>query len=412
MANAGTHPEPMHLAAGILRAGHKVSYWTASSWQANAPIMRLARSRAGRSFPLSGLVRRRGLPTALSEGKVRRFASMRELRYQYLIRKRPSEAIEALKSRTARFRAQAARALAKKHPNVDCIIAQQTSAHDLFVAAPPGARRVLMYPIAHHRWMADYLGKEAEANPAWAPYLQGHDRTPEEIELMDREIELADLIVVASSFVRKTFESQEIPAEKMIVIPLGASGDGLMDGGETHDLPSSELNVLFVGQITQRKGVSYLLDGFRTAAVQGSVLTFVGRPVGGIEHAIPNDLDIQVLPPRSREALGTLYRDADVLVLPSLAEGFGLVAIEAMTCGTPCILSEKTFGHDVIEEGVDGYVVPARDADAVAAKLRTLADDPALLEAMGAAARTKASMYTWDRYVDSVAKASFTLVGA
>ena len=410
VANAGTHPEPMYLAAGLLKAGHNVSYWTALSWKANSPLMRFAWSHIGRKVPLAGLVRRRSLPQSLAQAKVRRFASSRELRFQYLLRARPSKASAALMERTIRFRRDTATAL-EGSAGVDAIIAQQTSAHGLFMLAPPNTRKVLTYPIAHHRWMTRYLRDEAMFNPEWSRYLQGHDRNSAELDLLDQEIEMADVVVVPSTFVKDTFIQQGVSATKIVVLHLGASMSGLFGPVRPSPLPSEAFNVLFVGQITQRKGISYLLDAFRTAAVPGSVLTMVGRPIAGIESAVPRDLDIRILPPRSRDELGYLYRDADVLVLPSLAEGFPLVAIEAMSCGTPCIVSDKTFGHDVIDEGVDGFVVPARDAEALAARIRLLASDPHLLQAMSAAASAKAATFTWERYEDSVVAVSAKLLG-
>ena len=88
----------------------------------------------------------------------------------------------------------------------------------------------------------------------------------------------------------------------------------------------------------------------------------------------------------------------DVLVFPSLFEGFGLVILEAMSRGLPVITTAHTAGPDLIEDGHDGFLVPIRSAAAIAEKLEGLRREPARLAAMREAARTKAAARTWDAY--------------
>jgi glycosyltransferase involved in cell wall biosynthesis len=94
-----------------------------------------------------------------------------------------------------------------------------------------------------------------------------------------------------------------------------------------------------------------------------------------------------------------------VLVLPSLEDGFGLVALEAMAAGRPVIVSEHAGVKDVVREGRDGFVVPIRSPDAIAEKLQWLHDHPAERQAMGRAAREQALRYPWARYGDEVVAA-------
>ena len=87
-----------------------------------------------------------------------------------------------------------------------------------------------------------------------------------------------------------------------------------------------------------------------------------------------------------------------MLVFPSLFEGFGLVLLEAMSRGTTVITTAHTAGPDLLEEGVDGFVVPIRSAAAIAEKLEWLLREPARCRAMGQAARRKAAACSWEAY--------------
>jgi glycosyltransferase involved in cell wall biosynthesis len=91
-------------------------------------------------------------------------------------------------------------------------------------------------------------------------------------------------------------------------------------------------------------------------------------------------------------------RSCDVLVLPSIAEGRALVQQEAMACGLPVIATRNAGAEDLLEDGTAGFLVPIRSPEAIAQKLELLAENRALLEQMGEAARGKARELSWADY--------------
>ena len=156
--------------------------------------------------------------------------------------------------------------------------------------------------------------------------------------------------------------------------------------------------MLFAGSLGQRKGLSYLLDA--VARMKGHAeLTLLGAKTvpdcPALNAAVREHRWIPSLP--HDELLAEMERQ-DVLALPSLFEGFGLVILEAMSRGLPVIATPHTAGPDVIEDGVDGFIVPIRSAEMIAVKLEILRRDPERLLAMKAAARRKALTLTWDAY--------------
>ena len=101
--------------------------------------------------------------------------------------------------------------------------------------------------------------------------------------------------------------------------------------------------------------------------------------------------------------LARYYDLADVCVVPSLTETFGLVALEAQAIGTPVVASAVGGLTEVVADGVTGLLVEQRAPEAFAAALASLLDDPALRERMGEAARERAATFTWTRAADRLA---------
>jgi glycosyltransferase involved in cell wall biosynthesis len=144
-----------------------------------------------------------------------------------------------------------------------------------------------------------------------------------------------------------------------------------------------------------RKGTPYLLEAWRRAALADAELTLVGplrfspsflaRYAGLFTH----------VPYVPRRELGAIYRGADLLVFPTLGDGFGLVIQEAMCSGTPVLTTPCGGGPECITDGVDGWIAPARDIDALVARLREGAADRDRLARFGRNARARAERWTW-----------------
>jgi glycosyltransferase involved in cell wall biosynthesis len=90
--------------------------------------------------------------------------------------------------------------------------------------------------------------------------------------------------------------------------------------------------------------------------------------------------------------------ESDVLVLPSLGEGFGLVVTEALACGLPVIVTPNVGSSDLVHDGQEGFVVPVGSADLIAERLHTLHGDRELLAAMSRKAQASAAEASWESY--------------
>lgn len=201
------------------------------------------------------------------------------------------------------------------------------------------------------------------------------------------EFETADAVLCPSEFVRASFIEQGIPAERILKVPYGFTPQLAAAPAVSR---RSGFRVLYVGQISVRKGLRYLFQAFAKLKHPAKELWIVGP-----RTAVTGIADLQ--PPAGTKFLGVLkgdalasaYQSATVFVLPSVEEGLGLVAGEALSFGLPVIATVNTGAMDLFSEGVEGFHVPVRDPAAIAEKLQMLADDPELLARMSAAACEK-----------------------
>jgi glycosyltransferase involved in cell wall biosynthesis len=224
--------------------------------------------------------------------------------------------------------------------------------------------------------------------------MPGLRDSPEKLARKDEELRLAGRIVVASSFTKATLAECPFLIAPVSVVPYGTD----QSSEEACEIKSGLLRVLYVGSLSQRKGIA---EVFEAVEAMGShvELTLIGAKTGfecaALDKALARH---RWIPSLSRERILAEMRRHDVLVLPSLFEGFGLVVTEALSQGLPVITTSHTCGPDVIEEGVEGFLVPIRDAAAVTEKLDRLARDRNLLTEMSQAALKKARSLSWAEY--------------
>jgi glycosyltransferase involved in cell wall biosynthesis len=395
VANPGTHPELAHLAVELARSG-EVRYLTSASWADDSVLQRALRLPGLRSTRAATGLRRRALPHGVRRGDVRRIAGLHEVAFHVARARGADSMVRLMDRRTAAFQRGAARFVQRSAPRA--VVAQYTGALEVFRAAAPGTTRVLNYPIAHHTWMERRFQREADSNPDWADTLQGFGLPAETLARLDAEIHLADAVLVPSAFVRRTFVESGVPERKVIVSNLGAEPAADRPVRAAHTGP---LRLLYAGQVTQRKGLSYLLDA--VAAVPDVELRIVGHRPPALDGRLSDLERVQVLPSLERTRLLEQYDWADLLVLPSLAEGFPLVAVEAMSRGTAAVLSDSAAADDLIADGVHGLRVESGDAADLARVLALAAADRALVSRMGAAAAQRAAGFTWRAYAERTA---------
>lgn len=259
-------------------------------------------------------------------------------------------------------------------------------------------------PIGYWRAAHRIFKQEEERWPQWASTLIGLQDASKKLQRKDDELSLADAVFVASSFTKKTLDDYAGPLAPVTVIPYGFPP---VFGQRSYATKSrfQPLRVLFVGSLTQRKGIA---DLFAAAATLGRhvELTVVGTK----PHDNCAALNVELrkhrwIPSLSHDGVLQLMREHDVLVFPSLFEGFGLVITEAMSQGTPVITTDRTAGPDLITHNENGWLIEAGSTQALQAALENLLYKPDILADAGQAAITTAAQRPWNCYGTELAAA-------
>lgn len=257
-------------------------------------------------------------------------------------------------------------------------------------------------PIGYWRTAGKLLESEYERWPEWLATLTGFKNSEKKLNTKDEELSLADRIYVASSFTARTlidFPGQLPPVE---VIPYGFP-EVCTKPKEYSYKKNRALKLLFVGGLTQRKG---LADLFAVADKLGRhiELTVVGRKTSSECPALDSALvKHNWIPSLPHKEILNLMQAHDVLVFPSLFEGFGLVITEAMSQGTPVITTNRTAGPDLITHNKNGWLIEAGDSNLLLEAIEKLLDQPDEIESAGKEAVKTAKARPWSVYGEELA---------
>jgi glycosyltransferase involved in cell wall biosynthesis len=280
----------------------------------------------------------------------------------------------------------AARGLPRLRP--DAVIACEISALETFRAARRlGIATILDAPSIHHAAQDRLHGTD---DP-----LDLHRRI---VRIKDEEIALADHVLTVSELARETYVQAGVPPEKIHAVPLGAD----LDLFTPEEAPEGLFTFLFSGATIRRKGFDLLLAAFDQ--VPEARLRIVG-PRGDLGHLLDGRTGdrISFLGPRPQAELAAELRRADVLVLPSRNDSYGMVVAEALASGTPVLVSEMVGSKDLVTEGRTGWIVPVEDVDALAARMLSCVRNPEAVRALRPACRRAALAATWPAYHERLA---------
>jgi D-inositol-3-phosphate glycosyltransferase len=242
------------------------------------------------------------------------------------------------------------------------------------------------------------------------------------VEEETRIVSEADRIVAANVVERaELLRDYAAHASRIATIPCGVDTDLFTPGDRAQARRRLGLDdrpvLLWVGRIAPIKGLDTLLDTVARLREGGRDmrLLVVGgeadEPTNGHETSLRRRIavlglgeSVRFVGPQSQSVLPLYYTAADVTVLPSYYESFGMVALEAMACGSPVIASRVGGLVTTVRDGVTGFLVPDGDVEALAERIETLVGDPELRWRLGREGVRWAAQHRWPCVAEAVCK--------
>ncbi len=244
------------------------------------------------------------------------------------------------------------------------------------------------------------------------------------LEMEQQLIKQADRIIAATADERmQLIRYCGATSSQVEVIPCGVDlrlfvPQNKLEARNTLGLPPSQPVLLFVGRLDPFKGPDLLLRAAAMMEEEAQVVIVGGKLEGDNEleqlKSLSFDLDIServhFLGARPQRELPAVYNAADVTVMPSYHESFGLVAVESLACGTPVVATRAGGLTTIVRHGETGYLVP-RCPGFFAERLDTLLQDRVLLERMCLAARPSVRHFSWKSVADQVSSVYQEMIG-
>jgi glycosyltransferase involved in cell wall biosynthesis len=257
-------------------------------------------------------------------------------------------------------------------------------------------------PIAHWSMVRRLLAEEAERLPEWEPTLESTREPEEKLVRKEEELSLADCISCPSEFVLQSIPAKIRKKTPCQIAPFGSPADMGNTLPRNTSRKNGKLKLLFVGSMSQRKGLADLFEAIKLINSKNVSLSILGSPSLPMSFYRKVYPHFKYLSPRSNKAVQDVMHKHDVLVLPSIIEGRALVQQEAMASGLPLLITPNTGGEDLIENEKTGFVVPIREPEKIAEKIDWFAGTQKMLPHMSRYCRTKAMQYKWSTYANSV----------
>lgn len=272
------------------------------------------------------------------------------------------------------------------HTSFDSVYGLNSESLEVFQWAKQHGKRCVLQQVSYPKEREQrLLAEEHVLWPGWE--RSASERFVQPYARRERqEWALADRIICMSDFVAQGLVAEGVNEDKIAVVPYGLDAAKWSVPDRTR---TNSLRVLFAGGVRLHKGIQYLYEAAGMLDRSQYEFTAVGpvqlspaarRTVSQRIHLLGS------IPPSS---MPEVYRQADVLVLPSISEGYGWVTHEAMASGIPVITTENARG--IVRDGLDGFVVPIRDPESIADRLTYLRHDADLYAGMAQNALERAT---------------------
>jgi glycosyltransferase involved in cell wall biosynthesis len=247
----------------------------------------------------------------------------------------------------------------------------------------------------HHRFQDEILNPEYEKFPELAKgsLVKARARRHKRNTRRDEELSIANFVVSNSHFTTQSLMKAGVSEGKILTVPLGCE----VAVPSMDQQKRTRLRILYAGELSLAKGIHYLLDAIRK--LQG--FDFELRLVGSVRlpsKCFQNLPQVHVDRRIPQSQLFQLMSQSDVFIFPTLCDGFGLVVAEALAHGLPVVATANCGAADLIQNDVNGWVIPAADSNAIENRIAFCLQHPHQLREMRQNCIQSASARTWKDY--------------
>ena len=255
-------------------------------------------------------------------------------------------------------------------------------------------------PIAHWATVRRLLAEEAERYPEWEPTLESTREPEEKLCRKEEELRLADRITCPSQFVLDSIPLEIRQKTPCQISPFGSPPCERVD---FECSPKNDtLKLLFVGSMSQRKGLADLFEAMKLLKDESISLSILGQPSLPMEFYRRQFSEFEYYRPCSNNKVRAIMKEHDALVLPSIVEGRALVQQEALSCGLPIIVTPNAGGEDLVEDGKTGHLVPIRSPKKIAEAICAMIKNKNHKEEIRKLCQMKAKQYSWTSYAQRI----------
>jgi glycosyltransferase involved in cell wall biosynthesis len=297
-----------------------------------------------------------------------------------------------------------ARLAAERLDGNDVVHGYEHAALELFHRARARRAAAVLHVSSVHPSFHDAIfDREYERHPefkssaSWRLRERRHRRDERRIE----EYAHADLIIVPSALSKRSLVDSGVPAERIEKVALGATREPVRQS--VHTAHAGPMRVLYVGKVSFHKGCHLLLEAWANLASTDAVLTLAGQ--NDLAAARTGVHGTEFTGPVSQADVFGLMDAADLLVLPTLCDSFGMVITEALARGLPVLTTSNAGAAELIDEGANGWVVPPGDARSLQERLYWCESHLDALRAMRPRVLASAVGRTWDDHRVDLRKA-------
>lgn len=311
------------------------------------------------------------------------------------------------------FAGRVARLVAREH--ADAVVGYDGCSALLFEQVrklSPNTVCIADMSAANALYLRSIYERDAELKPEYSGSLKGWNRIwdPVDVARTKRELAAADAFLCGSKFVANSLIYSGIDRELCEVCGYGVDTDAFPYRERKRKERLDPLTFVYVGQVSEHKGVAWLFDAFAGVDPAAARLICVGscNLPESIISMLPANIQLQGMV--QHDEVSKILMSADVMLFPSLGDGFSLAVAEGLASGLPVVCTVNTGAADLIADGENGFVVPVQDSVSFRERIGWFISNRERIPGMARAARDSVAAHTWDTYYEDAANAVEGLV--